>query len=78
MLFDIFVQLSDYKLAVAISKMIFNICGHYNPMFGCDSFISSPTGHLIISSANPMFGCDSFKSSPTGHLFYSRLNGRSG
>ena len=47
-LFDLFVQLCDYKLAVAITKMIQNICGQYNPMFGCDSFITSPTGHLII------------------------------
>ena len=47
-------------------------------MFGCDSFISSPTGHLIIYSANPLFGCDSFISSPADLLFYSRLNSRSG
>ena len=26
-------------------------CGQYNLMVGCDSFISSPTGNLIIYSA---------------------------
>ena len=56
MLFDLFVQLSDYKLAVAIRRMIWNICGQNSPMFGCDSFISSPTGHLFYSRQNSRSG----------------------
>ena len=56
MLFDLFVQLSGYKLAVAIRRIIWNICGQNSPMFGCDSFISSPTGHLFYSRLNSRSG----------------------
>ena len=47
------------------------------PVFGLESFMSSPTGCLNIAFYSPLFDCDSFISIPLGHLIIYRLNSRS-
>ena len=76
MLFDLFVQLSDLQFSSRYYKDVLK-CGHYEPMFGCDSITSDPMGIYLYSRLIPCLVVIVSYQVPRVIWIYSRLKSRS-